>query len=148
MTSTNEDCYNRSFITISYRSEALLSNPIKDLLSIVEDSRRNNMVYGITGVLLFDGTFFMQTIEGPPLKTREVFTFIAADRRHKKVKPFGIQQIEDRDFPDWHMELIGPDETGRIIPDMRHLEFSYSRLREIQASAVDVARRRQSPRFH
>lgn len=148
MTFKNIASYHVSLITISYRSVSVLSDPLPDLLSIVEESKRKNKVKGITGILLFDGTFFMQTIEGPPVETKEVYSSIAGDHRHTKVKPFGIQEIEDRDFPDWHMELIEPDETVRIIPDMRHLEFSYSRLREIQASAVDVARRRQSPRFH
>ena len=135
-------------LTISYRSKALLSDPVDDLLSIVEESKLKNAAYDITGVLLFDGTFFMQTIEGPPVKTKEVYTRIADDHRHKKVKPFGIKEIEDRDFPDWHMELIRPDETIQIIPDMKNLEFSYERLREIQATSFAVAKRRQKLLMH
>lgn len=137
-----------TFITISYRSEALLSDPVRNLVSIVEESKRRNRAYDITGVLLFDGTFFMQTIEGPPDSTKELFARIVKDHRHENVKPFGIHQIRERDFPDWHMELIRPAETTRIIPDMRNLEFSYRRLREIQALSVDAAKRRQRRMLH
>jgi len=137
--------YTVNLLTISYRSEAILLDPIRDIISILEESRTRNAAHGITGVLLFDGTFFLQTIEGPPEKTQEVFASIVADRRHKEVKTLGIQEIEERDFPNWHMELIGSDETARIVPDMRNLEFSYGRLREIQAMSVGMARQRKEP---
>ena len=135
-------------VTISYRSEALLSDPLDDLMTIVEESKPKNAARAITGVLLFDGTFFMQTLEGPPKNTKDMYRSVLRDPRHRKVKPFGIEGIDERDFPDWHMELISPDETMQIVPDMRNLEFSYRRLREIQAMSLVAARRQQNRTLH
>ena len=136
-------CDSLNFITISYRSEAQLLDKLHDLVSIVEESRLRNAACGITGVLLFDGTFFLQTLEGPPEKTKGVYAKILQDRRHRNVKSFPIQAIEERDFPDWHMELISSDETAQIVADMGNLEFTYRRLREVQAMSVDVIRQRE-----
>lgn len=124
-------------------------DPAQDVFTIVAESQPKNKANDITGVLLFDGKFFMQTIEGPPAETNELFASIAEDDRHENVEPFGIQDIEERDFPDWHMELLEPNETARIVPDMKKFKFSYLRLREIQAEATEVARViRAKRRYH
>jgi hypothetical protein len=125
-----------------------LSDPLNELFSIVSESKTSNQTCGITGLLLFDDTFFMQTIEGPATPTMYVFSRIVRDRRHRNVTPFGLHEISDRDFPGWHMELITPDETVSIVPDMRNLEFSYRRLREIQFMSMDVAKRRRRRVLH
>ena len=77
-------------LTISYRSFARLREPVGQINSILLESRYRNQQLGITGLLLFDGTYFMQTIEGPPRETRTVFVQIASDKRHAEVVPFGI----------------------------------------------------------
>ncbi len=125
-------------ITISYRSKAVLTNPMRDVRKIVAESHRRNEAHGITGILLFDGEFFMQTIEGPPAVTRSLFASIIEDDRHVNVVPFFISEIEDRDFPDWHMELLEPGETARILPDMKRFNFSYRALRWVQAMATEI----------
>lgn len=145
----NSDSF--KLVTISYRSEAQLSDRWHDLVSLLEVSKLRNAASDVTGVLLFDGTYFLQTIEGPSQGTKRIFAKILQDHRHKNIKSFEMQEIEERDFPDWHMELITSDETSRIVADMGSLEFSYRRLREVQAMSVDVMRQREntivSPHF-
>lgn len=128
-----------NLITISYRSRAKPSISMWDVDAIAADSHPRNVARGTTGMLLFDGEFFMQTIEGKAPETMNLFTSISEDNRHENVIPFGIQRIEERDFPDWHMGLLEPEETASIIPDMKSFEFSYKRLREVQAMAIEVA---------
>lgn len=135
-------------ITISYRSKAKLANPIRDVETIVAESYRRNEACGITGILLFDGEFFMQTIEGPAAATRAVFARISEDDRHENVVPFFICEIEERDFPDWHMELLEPGETAKILPDMKKFNFSYRRLRQVQAMAAEIATRKRVHRIY
>jgi hypothetical protein len=120
-------------ITISYRSKAVLSDPTRDVDDIVAESHSRNEARGITGILLFDGEFFMQTIEGPAASTRALFVSIIEDDRHENVVPFFICEIEGRDFPDWHMEFLEPGETAKILPDMKKFNFSYRDLRHVQA---------------
>lgn len=135
-------------ITISYRSKAVLSDPTRDVQDIVSKSHRRNEAHGITGILLFDGEFFMQTIEGPPAATRAVFVSIIEDDRHENVVPLFISEIEERDFPDWHMELLEPDETTKLLPDMKKVDLSYRRLRQVQAMAGEIAMRKRCQRVY
>lgn len=130
-------------LTISYRSFARLRDPVDQISSILAESQDRNQQLGLTGLLLFDGTYFMQTIEGPPNETGTVFVQIVSDRRHADVVPFGIATISERCFPDWRMKLIGPAATARIVPDMDEFDFSDKRLSEVHAAAKDVAMRRR-----
>ncbi|MGI3212859.1 BLUF domain-containing protein [Roseovarius tibetensis] len=138
----------RDLLTISYRSRGKLSDPAQDIFPILAESLSNNKARDITGILLFDGRFFMQTIEGPTTETNDLFESIAKDVRHKNVEAFGIENIQERDFPDWHMELLERDETARIIPDLKKFKFSYRRLREVQAMAAGLAKRKHAKPSH
>lgn len=139
---------NPKLVTISYRSEALLSDGLHDLVSIVEESKLRNAACDITGVLLFDGSFFLQTLEGPLEETRHMYTKILQDSRHTKIKSLPMQEIDERDFPNWHMELIGSDETASIVEGLGAMEFSYRRLRELQAMTVDLIMQREKTYMH
>lgn len=136
-------------MTISYRSIAMPLISMRDVDTIVADSKFNNMACGITGILLFDGEFFMQTIEGPITDCLDLFAEISKDSRHDNIIPFGIQRIEERDFPGCCMELLEPDESALIVPDMKNFHFSYDRLREVQAMAIETAlQKRAQRRYH
>ena len=126
-------------LTVSYRSVARLSEPDTALQAILAESRNNNARFGITGILLFDGTYFMQTIEGPLDETSTLFTRIVNDRRHDDVVPFGVSKIETRSFPDWTMELIGPETASRIVPDMADFDFTDRRLSQVHKTVTDLA---------
>ena len=52
--------------TLSYRSIAKLRDPVQDVADILQESQHRNAQLGITGLLLFGGQYFMQTLEGRP----------------------------------------------------------------------------------
>lgn len=126
-------------LTISYRSSARLRDQQTALQEILGESRDRNARLGITGILLFDGTYFMQTIEGPTDDTSLLFTRIVNDGRHHDVVPFGISKIETRTFPDWTMHLIGPETASRIVPDMIDFDFTERRLSQVHQTVKDMA---------
>ncbi len=136
---------NKDILTISYRSRARLSDPFEDVASIMSSSVSGNGMSGITGLLLYDGTFFMQTIEGPPGRTSDLFARIEEDHRHDGIVKFGVQLLEERDFPEWSMKLLGPNSTAMIVPDMKKFDFTYRRLREIHATAIEMVQRKRVP---
>ena len=92
-------------LTISYRSVAWLHDPVADVRSILGESHARNARHDVTGLLLFDGTYFLQTIEGPTDNTSSIFLKIVSDKRHVDVVPFGVGRINERVFPDWRMKL-------------------------------------------
>lgn len=126
-------------LTISYRSLARLREPTNQLQAILKESRRRNVELGITGILLFDGTYFMQTIEGPLDNSATLFARIVEDGRHDEVVPFGVAKIAKRAFPDWTMELIGPEVTADIVPDMEEFDFTDRRLRLVHKAVMNIA---------
>lgn len=121
--------------TISYRSIAKLRAPERELEAILAESRDRNARCGLTGLLMYDGVYFMQTIEGPFEDVGAVFLKILGDPRHMDVVPFGISEIETRAFPDWQMRLLGREMTNRIVPDMADFDFDDRRLGLIHDSA-------------
>ncbi|WP_168174513.1 MULTISPECIES: BLUF domain-containing protein [unclassified Thioclava] len=127
-------------LTITYRSFSCLRKPIEGISAILSESLDRNQRLGITGLLLFDGAYFLQTIEGPSAETRSVYTKIVSDARHTDVTPLRIRLLRARVFPTWRMKLIGPAATARIVPDMDGLDFAYKRLDEIHLAAKQVAR--------
>lgn len=124
--------------TISYRSTSRMRDPQLNLLPLVSRSRRNNRACGITGLLMFDGTHFMQTIEGPEAATADLFLQILEDPRHHDIVPFGIEAIEMRRFPTWELRLLGTGETLQIAPDLGEFDFSDRRLRDVHRLAGAV----------
>ncbi|MFB2533493.1 BLUF domain-containing protein [Paracoccus sp. p4-l81] len=92
--------------SISYRSRAIV--PVDDALWHDIQTRANdrNAALGVTGALLFDGTFFFQTIEGPLQSVSDLMRSIQRDTRHTEIIPFGIRPIERRWFAEWRMRML------------------------------------------
>ncbi|SNT42024.1 Sensors of blue-light using FAD [[Luteovulum] sphaeroides subsp. megalophilum] len=110
-------------LTVSYRSRVCLADPVADLLGIVQASRVRNLRLGITGILLYNGFHFVQTIEGPQNACRELFARISEDPRHSDIVAFGVRKIERRRFPDWSMRLISRAELLETMPELRLLDL-------------------------
>lgn len=129
-----------SLFTISYRSRSLLPKSGIGLEELVQKSRTKNLRLNVTGILLFDGEHFMQTIEGPHQATSELFRRIMFDDRHTDVIAFGIEFLPERWFPDWSMQQFSPDDTRTIVPDLGDFEFTERRLLGILDAARAFAR--------
>lgn len=71
-------------------------------------ARRNNGRDGITGMLYFDGTRFMQAMEGPPEKIEATLARIRADSRHRALVLLTRRTIEVREFGEWAMAANTP----------------------------------------
>ncbi|WP_029011090.1 BLUF domain-containing protein [Azospirillum halopraeferens] len=78
-----------------------------DIESILLRSRSNNFLHGITGVLFYNGRWFVQILEGGRLPVTRLFAAIAADPRHEDVCLVEFTRISERSFADWEMRYIG-----------------------------------------
>lgn len=70
---------------------------------ILLSARCKNEELSITGLLLFDGSNFLQIIEGDPTAVKEVFACIERDDRHFDIKLFHSGPIKKRYFDSWQM---------------------------------------------
>lgn len=95
-----------------YSSRATDAN----FLAILRESRTNNGVDGISGLLTFDGRGFVQVIEGPPESVEATFGRIQQDRRHTDILLISDTLEPDRAFGDWTMAGI-PGEHEDVYRD-------------------------------
>jgi hypothetical protein len=96
-----------SLLQIIYVSTAAPNQAI-DPEAMLAKARRNNGRDDITGMLYFDGTRFMQAMEGPPEKIEATLERIKADPRHRALVLLSKRMIEAREFGDWAMAANTP----------------------------------------
>jgi len=90
----------------TYTSLARLDLEAGDLEAIHRTARDVNALEGITGLLIFNGTHFLQIIEGAPNAIDELIERLRRDRRHSGLEVRDERSIATRSFPDWTMEMV------------------------------------------
>lgn len=83
-----------------------------DVGKIVAQSRRNNALDGVSGLLWTDGKRFLQVLEGPGASVAITFDRIKADPRHRAVVVLHDRAIETRQFGHWTMAARGPFDSA------------------------------------
>lgn len=85
---------------------------------IVEQAHEANPGLGITGMLVFGGGVFFQWIEGPRDHVLPLMDRIRADPRHHQVVTLSeSEEVRERLFPDWDMELVTSAEIRDVLLD-------------------------------
>jgi len=74
-----------------------------ELLTMLEECRRNNSELGITGMLLYREGAFLQVLEGRPEAVMRVIDDIKGDPRHNLFRMILNGTSEERLFPEWSM---------------------------------------------
>lgn len=119
--------------SLLYVSQSRLSadDSVSALDRIVAASHRHNPALDVSGALVFTGTHFAQTIEGPPDAIDLLMVKIRDDDRHHLVEIVRDSEIDERSFSDWSMAYSGPSsyladhirpllrdtDTGTYAPD-------------------------------
>ncbi|MGA0955115.1 MAG: BLUF domain-containing protein [Burkholderiaceae bacterium] len=86
--------------------------------AIIVTSRRRNPVLGITGLLVFGSGVFFQWIEGPKAEVLGLMKLIEADPRHETVVVLSTsEEVRERVFPTWDMELVGTQDIQEVLKD-------------------------------
>ena len=85
---------------------------------IIETAHRCNPVQGITGLLVFGSGIFFQWLEGPRDNVTQLMTNIKGDPRHQEVVPLSaVEEVRERMFPDWDMELVTSADIRDVLVD-------------------------------
>ena len=89
-----------------------------DVDDIISASHRNNSLVGITGILVLGGGIFFQWIEGPKEEVMSLVKLIQTDRRHESMTVLSTdEEIRERIFPSWDMELVDADHIQEVLQD-------------------------------
>lgn len=85
---------------------------------IIATARRSNPARGITGLLVFGSGVFFQWIEGPRDNVTQLMERIRVDPRHEHVVTLSeTEEVRERLFPDWDMELVTTTEIRDVLLD-------------------------------
>ena len=95
-----------NLISLTYTSLARLDLEATELESIHRTALQLNALEGITGLLVFNGTHFLQIIEGAQSAIGDLVERLRRDPRHSGFEIRDQHQVEARSFPDWSMELV------------------------------------------
>jgi hypothetical protein len=93
-------------ISLTYTSLARLDLRAEDLEAIHRAARELNALDGITGLLVFNGTHFLQIIEGAEEAIDDLVERLRRDKRHSGFEIRDRHYVAARSFPDWSMELV------------------------------------------
>jgi hypothetical protein len=87
---------------------------------IIKTAQRRNPEHGITGLLVFGSGVFFQWLEGPRDNIMQLMGLIERDARHQSVIHLSSgEEVRERLFPDWAMELVSADNVREVLQDAR-----------------------------
>ena len=92
--------------SLTYTSLARLDLQASDREDIHRAARELNALDGITGLLVFNGTHFLQIVEGTREAVEELLDRLRRDPRHTGLEVRDQHRVAQRSFPDWSMELV------------------------------------------
>lgn len=103
-------------LSLTYLSTAVDPFEPGDLEALLAHSRMRNQDADVTGMLLYAGGHFVQTLEGPDDEVDRKFATIEADPRHRDVIVALREEVADRTFPDWSMgfEQLSAEEMADV----------------------------------
>ena len=76
------------------------------LHAILKKSTTNNPTIGVTGVLCFSGSVFLQVLEGGRSQVSALYNRIVVDPRHRDVVLLTYTEIAERRFAGWAMGQV------------------------------------------
>lgn len=82
-----------------------------DLLAIQKTAQDNNAENNITGLLAFNGTNFMQLIEGDRAAIVDCALRIEMDKRHSGMTVLSRENFSHRQFPNWNLRSCYLDDS-------------------------------------
>lgn len=114
-----------------------------DVTGILEQSRHNNALDGITGLLWTDGDRFLQVIEGGEEAVDACYARICADPRHRAIVTIVERTVERREFGYWAMAHKSRD-TLADAHDQRVRRMMANAAEEIRAPFLELVSAREA----
>ncbi|WP_201586916.1 BLUF domain-containing protein [Psychrobacter jeotgali] len=102
-------------VSMTYASRANPDVSAKDFNEILKQAQTNNAANGITGMLIFNRNYFLQTIEGPRAKINRLLYSLIADQRHHDLQLLGSRELKHREWAKWSMNYASPSEANAAV---------------------------------
>ncbi|WP_296245790.1 MULTISPECIES: BLUF domain-containing protein [unclassified Psychrobacter] len=93
-------------LRLTYISAHNPNNANIELARILEQSRRNNELNGVTGALVMNENYFLQVIEGSRATINSLLQKLINDDRHFSLRVVECHEIEQRRWSKWSMKYL------------------------------------------
>ena len=103
-------------LSVTYLSSATEVWKEEELVDLLHHARAENTRRDVTGVLLYSGGNFIQTLEGPDEAVDEVLAKVVQDPRHAGVHVVRREDVDERAFGEWSMGFrrLAEEEVAEI----------------------------------
>ena len=116
----DDEGLNQAIHNLVYCSRAAPGMDDDSISKIIATAKHHNPRFGITGLLVFGSGIFFQWLEGPRDNVTSLMKIINADPRHSNVVLLREEnEIRDRLFPDWGMELVEAADIRDVLNDAK-----------------------------
>jgi hypothetical protein len=106
---------------------------------------RLNALVGVTGLLIFNGSRFLQIIEGPEQAIDALIERLRRDDRHSAFELRDSRFVACRAFPDWSMELLQVSAGQMLAGSEIEAKLPTDLPPEIRALIQNMARKIATP---
>ena len=103
-------------VSLVYTSTAVRALDDDALSRLLAQSRDANGARTVTGMLLYRDGRFMQVLEGARAVVTALAGAIARDDRHRDMRILLLENVPERQFPDWTMGYQGLDRLSEPRP--------------------------------
>jgi hypothetical protein len=113
--STNPTAHHgaRIILRLTYVSRYNVNNANIEIARILEQAQRNNKRDGITGVLIINDNFFLQSIEGARPVINQLLRDLVKDDRHFALQIVDCHEVAERRWNQWSMKYLMPNELDK-----------------------------------
>jgi hypothetical protein len=91
-----------------YRSVVARPVRFQDVEAIAEISAKNNSKVGVSGMLVYTPSHFLQVLEGEKDAVEKVYSRVKKDPRHHMVQTLATETAAERAFGNWGMRATMP----------------------------------------
>ena len=109
--------------SLTYVSRATSPMSETEFMQLGLEAGRLNALDGITGLLVFNGERFCQTVEGAPNGIDDLLARLDRDPRHCDLEVLSDEEVEVRRFRSWDMQLLTVPGDRQAALDMARTRF-------------------------
>ena len=84
-----------------------------EVTRILEQAQKNNERNGITGALVFNHNYFLQSIEGARPVINGLLRKLVQDERHHSLQIVECREVEQRQWNKWSMKYLIPSDENK-----------------------------------